>query len=154
MSKGRASPCAREIDSLVDEFRQGKIGRRECIAKLVAVGVSASLASVLLGTRSAEAGREKQPTSRAKTVKKTVKLDPGKAKPGEVVDQLRLKGASRAVQEQVGQLTADGVEIHWTKIYTESHSNLLLDNKGQVLFQTTTPLTDAEMELIERLGLH
>jgi len=153
MSNGKASPSEHEVDSLVEKFREGKIGRRECIAKLIAVGVAASLAPSLLGTRQAEAQREKTTASRAVAVKKTVKLDPRKMKPEEIVNQLKMKGASKAVQEQVGELVGADVEINWTKVYTENHSNLLLDNRGQILFQTTTPLTDAEMSLIERLGL-
>lgn len=153
MSKGKKDPCGQEIDSVVEEFREGKIGRRECIAKLVTVGVAASLAPSLLGTRSAEATRQKASASRVPTREKTVKLDPRKMKSAEVANQLKMKGASVAVREQVADLAEAGVEIHWTKVYTEHHSNSLLDARGQIIYQTTTPLTDAEMSLIDRLGL-
>jgi hypothetical protein len=66
---------------------------------------------------------------------------------GEDVKQLlSARGVSPEVAARAGDVSI------WSKTYTESHSNALMDGAGNILFESNLPLTEADKKIIDRLG--
>lgn len=68
----------------------------------------------------------------------------------EVGDALRIRGVSPAALKGIEEIEALAI---WSKSYTESHASRLKTKDGRVLLEIDTPLSEAELELIDKLGL-
>lgn len=67
------------------------------------------------------------------------------------VNALKIRGASI---ETIDKLIDTQLDLAiWSKTYTENSKNRLIAKDGSVIFEVNTPLTQAELELIEDLGL-
>jgi len=62
-----------------------------------------------------------------------------------------MRGVSADTLERIAAPGA--MAAVWSKTYTESHASRLTAADGRVLFETETPLTHEEMELIRELGI-
>ena len=148
-----------EVKSLLKCFNQGKIGRRECLKQLMSFGLSAAVVLSLIGVTEEETEAQTKlstmSTRGAKKVKRKnyerISLDVSKIKEKTSLNSLKMHGAPANVLDKIGQY-GRGVNISWTKIYTEIHRNILSE-KGQPIFESNTPLTSEEMQMIKRLGL-
>ena len=67
-----------------------------------------------------------------------------------IVNALKIRGASI---ETIGKLIDTEAFAIWSKTYTENSGSRLIAKDGSVLLEVNTPLTQAELELIEDLGL-
>lgn len=72
-----------------------------------------------------------------------------------VKESFKIRGVSMASASKIGEIVGNGggTKAIWSKTYTETNSNRLITPSGDVLFETNTPLTQAENDLIEELNL-
>jgi hypothetical protein len=73
----------------------------------------------------------------------------------EIADAIELRGVDPNL---VSRLASEPAQIPpisiWTKVYTENCKAQLVDRQtGRVLYETQLPLTQQELDLIDRLGL-
>lgn len=68
----------------------------------------------------------------------------------EVEDALRIRGVS---SEAIGEIGGEKELAIWSKTYTESHASRLETKDGRLLLEIDTPLSEAELKLIDKLGL-
>lgn len=88
---------------------------------------------------------------RAEIAEKSLVPPTDKELNAKIVNALKMRGASTETIDKLIEAQL-GFAI-WSKTYTENSKSRLIAKDGSVLVEVNAPLTQAELELIEDLGL-
>ena len=152
-----------EVQTIMDSFKDGKIGRRDCLSKLKNIGLSAAAILGILGgitTRINATPQKKMKMVKAKarvsrTRIKKHKIKFSKLRTRDMMDKMKVHGMNPEIQERISKLADLGKVGFWSKSYSEYNENTgsLLDERGQIILQSSAPLTNEEIKIIDKITM-